>query len=110
MPGTSERLDGRDAIIAFQRAYPEPWGVMTVKRQWGDSLSAAAEVEVVDPAGSVFALAAFWVLHEDRLHHGTEYWVDVGRGSPPSSRASSPATEAARAAWRQALGPPDDGG
>jgi hypothetical protein len=34
MPGTSERLEGRDAIVAFQRAYPEPWGVLTVKRQW----------------------------------------------------------------------------
>jgi len=28
MPSTAERLDGRDAVIAFQRDYPEPWGVL----------------------------------------------------------------------------------
>jgi hypothetical protein len=101
MPGTAERLEGREAIIGFQRDYPEPWGVLRVKRQWGDGQSAAAEVQVVDPAGSVFALAAFWVTHEGLLHQGVEYWVDVGAGSPPPSRDSSAATQGARAAWRQ---------
>jgi len=108
MPGTSERLDGRDAIVGFQRAYPEPWGVLTVKRQWGDNDSAAAEVQVVDPRGQLFALAAFWVMHEGLLHRGVEYWVDVGLGSPPPSRASSAATEAAQAAWRSSPGSVDD--
>jgi hypothetical protein len=104
MPGTAERLDGREAIIGFQRAYPEPWGVLTVKRRWGDTNSAAAEAQVVDPGGQVFALAAFWVMHEGLLHRGVEYWVDVGAGSPPPSRASSAATEGARAAWRKVEG------
>jgi hypothetical protein len=63
---------------------------------------------VVDPAGQVFALSAFWVMHEDLLHRGMEYWMDVGAGSPAPSRASAPATEAARAAWRSALGAEDE--
>jgi ketosteroid isomerase-like protein len=107
MPGTAERLEGREAIIGFQRDYPEPWGVLSLKRQWGDRHSAAAEAQVVDAAGAVFALAAFWEVHEGRLHRGVEYWLDVGVGAPPSSRASSAATEGARAAWRRSNGSVD---
>ena len=78
-----------------------------MRRLWGDDDSAAAEAAVVDPSGRVFALAAFWVMHEDHLHRGVEYWVDVGAAAPPPNRVSSPATAAARAAWRSTTGPQD---
>ena len=108
MPGTAERLEGRESIIGFQRDYPEPWGVLSVKRQWGDRHSAAAEVQVVDPGGAVFALAAFWVMREGLLHQGVEYWVDVGACAPPPNRASSAATDGARAAGRKTNWSVDD--
>jgi len=101
MPGTAERLDGRDAIIGFQVGYPEPWGVLTV----ADSAGAAAEVTVVDPSGRRFALAAFWHSHQGLLHRGVEYWVDVGAGAPPPNRSTSPTTQQARRAWEETDGP-----
>ena len=104
MPSTAERLDGRDAVIAFQRDYPEPWGVLTVKRVLADADGAAAEVAVVDPSGRVFAFAAFWRMDEGLLRQGVEYWTEVGADVPPPSRASSPITEAARKAGADTSG------
>jgi ketosteroid isomerase-like protein len=102
MPATAERLDGREAIISFQRAYPEPWGVMRVTRVLADAEGAAAEILVVDPEGREFALASFWRGRQGLLHRGVEYWVDVAASTPPAHRASSPVTEAARQAWKAA--------
>jgi hypothetical protein len=51
----TERLVGRDAVVDFQRAYPEPWGTLTVGRVLTDAEGAAAQVSVVDPAGREFA-------------------------------------------------------
>jgi ketosteroid isomerase-like protein len=99
MPSTTERLEGRDAIITFQRSYPEPWGTLSVLRVLTDAEGAAAQVRVVDPGGREFAFAAFWRAREGLLHEGIEYWIEVGREDPPSNRADSPATLAARQAW-----------
>jgi SnoaL-like protein len=99
MPSTGERLVGREKIISFQRAYPEPWGIMSVGRVLSDTEGAAAEVTIVDPSGQRFALAAFWRSQEGLLHRGVEYWVTVGAELPPSSRISSEDTRAARQAW-----------
>jgi hypothetical protein len=100
MPSTAERLVGREAVIAFQSSYPEPWGVMAVKRELSDAEGAAAEVSVVDPSGSRFALAAFWRSQEGLLFRGVEYWVTVGAESPPAGRASLSQTQGALKAWR----------
>ena len=99
LPSTAERLDGRHAIIEFQRRYPEPWGDLTVVRVVAGTEEAAAEVRIVDPAGTTFALAAFWRCDGALLSHGVEYWLEVGADLPPVSRASSAVTEAARQAW-----------
>jgi ketosteroid isomerase-like protein len=99
MPSTAERLVGRDAVMAFQQSYPEPWGDLTVLRLVSDQQDAAAEVRVVDPSGREFLLAAFWRAHQGLLHAGVEYWVTVGAEAPPPVRASSPATIDARQAW-----------
>ena len=104
MPATAERLVGREAIIGFQRDYPEPWGVMTVGRVLSDTEGAAAEIGIIDPAGGRFALAAFWSSHEDLLYRGVEYWVTVGGELPPASRLSSVSTQAAQKAWRDTPG------
>ncbi len=99
MPATAERLEGPDAVIAFQRSYPEPWGVLLVRRVLEDIGRAAAEISVVDPEGQLFACAAFWRSRDGLLSEGTEYWITIGSEQPPPIRASSPATLAARRAW-----------
>jgi ketosteroid isomerase-like protein len=107
MPATAERLIGRDAIISFQAAYPEPWGTMTVGRVLADAEGAAAEVAVVDPAGQRFALAAFWRAQEGLLGSGVEYWITIGAEDPPPSRLSSRDTQGAKRAWDGGVPPPD---
>jgi SnoaL-like domain len=102
MPATAERLDGLAAIVAFQRSYPEPWGVLSVKRVLVDDEGAAAEVSVADPSGTTFAFAAFWRTEAGLLRHGVEYWLEIGADVPPPNRASTPATQAARKAWKGA--------
>ena len=89
MPATIERLSGRADVVAFQRAYPEPWGTMSVLRVLEDADGAAAEVEVVAPDGQRFALAAFWRVRDGQLYRGTEYWVTVGGEQPPASRPAN---------------------
>lgn len=88
MPATAERLEGREAVIGFQRAYPEPWGELRVLRVVEAGPTAAAEVEVAAP-DATFRLSAFWRVDEGLLRHGVEYWVTVGGDEvPPDSRAA----------------------
>jgi ketosteroid isomerase-like protein len=91
MPATAERLVGRAGVIAFQRAYPEPWGELRVLRVLEVAGEAAAEVEVAAP-GATFRLAALWRAHEGLLREGVEYWITVGGDDVPAtrSRAASP--------------------
>jgi ketosteroid isomerase-like protein len=89
MPATGEWLDGRDGVIEFQRSYPEPWGVLTVRRALGGAHECAAEVEVADPAGQRFAMAAFWRQRDGLLQAGIEYWVTVGGEQPPAGRPTA---------------------
>lgn len=90
MPATAERLEGRDAVVAFQRAYPEPWGKLRVLRVVEHADEAAVEAEVVAP-GATFRLAAFWRSVDGLLRDGVEYWVTVGGDEVPSMRAPAPA-------------------
>ena len=103
MPATLERAADREAIIEFERSYPEPWGTLTVHRVFGDQEGAAAEVTVIAPDGARYAFGAFWRMKDGLLHYGVEYWVTVGGELPPTERAASPATIAARAAWEASL-------
>lgn len=82
MPATWGVLSGRDAVMALQEGYPEPWGDLVVLRVVfdGDS-TVAAEIEITGPA-EVFRCAAFWQAHEGALHRGVEYWVTVGADEP----------------------------
>ena len=86
MPGTRERLAGREGVIDFQRYYPEPWGDLTVLRVLGGADEACAEVEILGPEHT-FRLAAFWRGDGGLLREGVEYWVTVGGEQPPSGRA-----------------------
>jgi len=88
MPATRERLTGRDAVIGFQRDYPEPWGDLAVLRVLGATDEACAEVEIVGPDGT-FRMAAFWRAEAGLLRDGIEYWVTVGGEQPPSGRAQT---------------------
>lgn len=82
MPATAEVHDGRDAIMALQEHYPEPWGDLSVLRLVGDDGdTAVAEIEIVGPS-EVFRCAAFWEVRDGRLHRGVEYWVTVGSDEP----------------------------
>ncbi len=99
MPATAERLEGRDAVIAFQRSYPEPWGVLAVLRVLEDPDGAAAEISVVDVQGQRFACSAFWRIRDALLIEGTEYWITIGGDEPPPNRVSSAPTQGARQAW-----------
>jgi len=89
MPATAERLEGRDAVIEFQRSYPEPWGRLGVRRVLGDSSRAVAEIEVIDPGGRSFAMAGFWAEDDGLLLSGVEYWVTVGGDRPAPGRATA---------------------
>jgi ketosteroid isomerase-like protein len=88
MPATAERLDGREGVIDFQRAYPEPWGDLSVLQVLGDEEHAAAEVEVV-AADDTFRMAAFWRTADGMLRDGVEYWVTVGGEEPPPERQAA---------------------
>jgi CTP:molybdopterin cytidylyltransferase MocA len=85
MPATAEELRGRDAVIGFQRAYPEPWGDLRVLRAVSHGDTAAVELQVDAPAG-VFRCAAFWAVADGLLRDGVEYWVTVGGDEPPPER------------------------
>ena len=89
MPATGERLDGREHVLEFQRSYPEPWGALTVRRALGGAQVAAAEIEIVDPDGQRFGMAAFWRQHDGLLRDGVEYWVTVGGDRPPPGRPTA---------------------
>ena len=88
MPGTRERLTGREEVIAFQRDYPEPWGDLSVLRVLGAANEACAEVEITGPEHT-FRLAAFWRAEGELLRDGIEYWVTVGGEQPPPGRAQT---------------------
>ena len=89
MPATRERLHGRDGVIGFQRAYPEPWGDLSVLRVVGEGDTAAAEIEVVAP-DATFRMAAFWRREDGLLRDGVEYWITVGGDEPPPTREHAP--------------------
>jgi len=86
MPDTRERLSGREAVLDFQRNYPEPWGELSVLRVLGGPEEASAEVDVAGP-DRTFRLAAFWRTADGLLRDGIEYWVTVGGEQPPAGRA-----------------------
>jgi ketosteroid isomerase-like protein len=82
---TGEVLDGRDAIVALNEGYPEPWGDLTVLRVVADGPAlAACEVEIVSEE-HVFRCAAFWRAAGGLLTESAEYWVTVG-GEAPGAR------------------------
>ncbi|MGH7904497.1 MAG: nuclear transport factor 2 family protein [Candidatus Dormibacteraceae bacterium] len=90
MPATAERLQGRATIIAFQAAYPEPCGDLSVLRVVAgdeDLAEAAVEVEVV-AATETFRMAGLWHAEADLLRHGVEYWITVGGEEAPPGRVS----------------------
>lgn len=93
MPATAERLTGREGVLGFQRAYPEPWGELTVRRVVGGAGESAAEVEIVDPGGRRFGMAAFWRQEDGLLRSGVEYWVTVGGAEPEPGRMTAFITE-----------------
>ncbi len=101
MPSTAERLVGRGEIVQFQAEYPEPWGRLTVLRVvdggkdeavQGDvgEGEAAAELEIVNPEGTTWRVAAFWAARNGELYRGVEYFVQVGAEDPPAFRTAYP--------------------
>ena len=89
MPATGERLTGRTGVVDFQRAYPEPWGDLSVLRVVGEGDTAAAEIEVIAPEAT-FRMAAFWRSEGGLLRDGAEYWITVGGEEPPPNREHAP--------------------
>jgi hypothetical protein len=100
MPATLERLQGRDAVIEWQRSYPEPWGTLIVVQALGDDEAAAAEINVIEEGAARQAMAAFWRRRDGLLHQGLELWITIGGTSPPPTRADHPTTQAALRAAR----------
>jgi ketosteroid isomerase-like protein len=86
LPATSERLTGRDAVIAFQAEYPEPWGDLTVRHVLGGPQDSAAQIEIAAPDGQLFVMAAFWRQQDGLLRTATEYWITVGGDTIPDTR------------------------
>lgn len=78
LPSTGERLTSRDALMAFNRDFPEPWGDMTVRAVLTNGTDrAAAEIDVAEDGELAWRMAAFWQLKDGLLARGTEYWVRV---------------------------------
>ena len=77
LPRTDDHVDGGAAILDYQRAYPEPWGELTVLRVVAEGHEAAAEIAVTGGQGGDWRLAAFWTARDGRLQHGVEYWIPL---------------------------------
>jgi hypothetical protein len=46
LPRTDERVEGGPAVLDYQRAYPEPWGELSILRVIAEGDEAAAEISV----------------------------------------------------------------
>jgi ketosteroid isomerase-like protein len=76
-PRTAEHLDGGEAILEYMRAYPEPWGELSILRIVADGETAVAEIEVTGGQEGEFRLAAFWTIRDGTLYRGVEYWTPL---------------------------------
>jgi ketosteroid isomerase-like protein len=81
LPRTGERIEGGRAVLDYQRAYPEPWGELSVERVIAEADAAAAEITVRGGREGDFRMAAFWTVRDRRLWRGVEYWTPCPDGA-----------------------------
>ena len=84
-PVTRERITGRTNVVEVNRAYPEPWGHISVLDVIADGERVAARVRIDAPASIEYALG-FYDVRDGTIMHGTEYWVTEG-DEPPYDRS-----------------------
>jgi ketosteroid isomerase-like protein len=77
LPRTGDHIEGATAVLDYQRAYPEPWGELSVLRIVATGDEAVAEIAVTGGQDGDYRMAAFWTAREGRLHRGVEYWVPL---------------------------------
>ena len=58
-PRTGEHVEGGDAILDYQRNYPEPWGDLAILRIVAEGDEAAAEIEVTGGREGEWRMTAF---------------------------------------------------
>jgi len=75
LPRTGDHIEGGAAVLDYQRAYPEPWGDLSVLRVVASGDEAAAEIAVLGGQEGDYRLAAFWSVRDGSLYRGVEYWV-----------------------------------
>lgn len=74
-PHSGERFEGRDAFLEAHHAVPVD-RPLEVRRIVTHSRHVAAEVRIAADSGP-WAIAAFYTLHDGRILHATEYWVQL---------------------------------
>jgi ketosteroid isomerase-like protein len=75
LPRTDERVEGGPAVLDYQRAYPEPWGELSILRVIAEGDEAAAEISVRGGREGDYRMAALWTVRDGRLWRGVEYWA-----------------------------------
>ena len=73
-PHTGERFESRDAYVAVHMAVPGRRAV-EVGRIVTEGRTVASEVRVHGDAS--WAVASFFTLHDGRILHAVEYWVQT---------------------------------
>ena len=74
-PDSGRVFRGRDAFMTFNSAYPGEWHLAVV-RTIANEREVAVEVAAINN-GVLEACLGFYTLQEDRIAHGTEWWMTL---------------------------------
>jgi ketosteroid isomerase-like protein len=73
-PHTGERFEGPEAFLVAHHASVRPQPI-AVERVVTEGRAVAAEVRL-ERDGVSWAVAAFYTVHDGRILHAVEYWVE----------------------------------
>jgi ketosteroid isomerase-like protein len=84
LPNTGEVFRGKNAFVAFNRAYPGRWSISVEKTlPAGDTVVTATRVESEDKSVSFYAVS-FFAIEGGTIREITEYWGE--NAGPPEWR------------------------
>lgn len=86
LPASSERIVGRDNVVAVNAEYPDGWTIQ-VQQILGHGDTVVSEVRVPLLGRATFVASSFWVVRDGLVRSGREYWVQLGGDPAPQWRA-----------------------